>query len=110
VLGYEAAVVNGQLVNIAPKAGYDPIAWGPMYSGPGMWPRQGVYNVPPVLPSPALQRSYAPAAYGQSGAYPFPTPGSPETGNPWHPTKGPVIAGLLFLGGGLALLHFVHYR
>lgn len=108
-IGYEAAVVNGQLVNIAPKAGYDPIAWGPAYAGPGMWPRQGVYNVPPVLPAPSLQASMAPASYGQSGNYPFPT-ATDENGNPHSLTKSPVWWGFGFLAGGLALLHFVHYK
>lgn len=109
MLGYESAVVNGQLIPIAPRAGYDPIAFGPAYTGPNMWPRQGVYNVPPVLPSSALQASMAPASYGASGTTPFPTPYS-ETGNPWHPTKSPLVMGLAFLGGGLAMLHFVHFR
>jgi hypothetical protein len=111
VLGYESAVVNGQLVPIAPRAGYDPIAWGPAYSGPGMWPRQGVYNVPPILPSPGLQASMAPAAYGQSGSYPYPTPTQTNaSGSPWSLKHSPVVAGLIALGGGLALLHFIHYR
>lgn len=109
MLGYESAVVNGQLVPVAPKAGFDPIAWGPAYSGPGMWPRQGVYNVPPVLPSVGLQQSMAPASYGQSGTYPWPT-ATDENGNPWSLKKSPVIWGLGFLLIGLLLLHFVHYR
>lgn len=109
MIGYESVVVNGQLVPIAPKAGYDPIAFGPAYTGPGMWPRQGVYNVPPVMPSPALQLSAAPAAYGQSGSYPLPS-ASDNTGNPWSPTKGPVVFGIIALAGGLGLLHFVHYK
>ena len=109
MLGYESVVVNGQLIPIAPKAGYDPTAFGPAYTGPGMWPRQGVYNTPPVLPSAALQASMAPSSYGQSGAYPFPTQAG-ENGGVWHPTKGPVVAGIVFLAAGLGLLHFVHYR
>jgi len=109
MLGYESVVVNGQLVNVAPKQGYDPLAFGPVYTGPGMWPRQGVYNVPPVLPSPALQAAMPPVSYGQSGSYPFPTSGD-HNGSPWSFTKSPVIMGLLFLGGSLAMLHFVHYK
>lgn len=107
MIGYQSTVVNGQLVPIAPRAAFDPLAFGPAYTGPGMWPRQGVYNVPPVLPSPALQASMAPASYG--GTYPLPTATS-ETGNPFHPTKSPVLWGLGFLAAGLAGLHFIHYR
>lgn len=109
MIGYESAVVNGQLVNIAPMAGYSPIAFGPAYTGPGMWPRQGVYNVPPVLPSPGLQRSMAPASYGQSGQYPFPTPTN-DNGNPWSLTKSPVVWALAFLAVGLIMLYFIHYK
>jgi hypothetical protein len=109
MLGYESVVVNGQLVPIAPRQGYDPLAFGPAYTGPGMWPRQGVYNVPPVMPSMALQQSMAPASYGQSGQYPFPTMAS-ENGNPWSLKKSPVLWGVGFLVAGLGLLHYVHYK
>jgi hypothetical protein len=109
MIGYESVVVNGQLVPIAPRQGYSPLAFGPAYTGPGMWPRQGVYNVPPVLPSPALQASMAPASYGQSGSYGLPTM-QDENGSPWSFRKSPVIAGLISLTAGLGLLHFVHYK
>ena len=109
MLGYESAVVNGQLVPIAPKQGYDPLAFGAAYTGPGMWPRQGVYNVPPVMPAPSLQYSMAPASYGQSGTYPFPTAVGPG-GNPLHGTRSPVLWAAGFLAAGLGLLYFVHYK
>ncbi len=88
-LGYESEVVNGQLVNVAPKAAYDPLIFGQMFATGGMWPRQGVYNVPPVLPS-------------------FPSATS-ERGNPFHLTKSPLWWALGFLVFSLAMLHFVHF-
>lgn len=107
--GYESMVVNGQLVPVAPRAAFNPIVWGPAYSGPGMWPRQGVYNVPPVLPSPEMMAAQPPASYGATGTYPFPTNAS-HTGNPFHLTKSPVwwvLGGLVFT---LFMLHAVHYK
>ena len=109
MLGYGSAVVNGQLVNIAEKAPYDPLIFGQAYTGPGMWQRQGVYNVPPVLPSPGLQSSMAPTAFGATGTYPFPTAAGPD-GSPFHPTKSPLWWGLDFLVAGLAILHFIVYK
>lgn len=110
MLGYESEVVNGQLVNVAPAAAYDPIIFGAMYTGPGAWPRQGVYNVPPVLPSPANMSAMAPAAYGGSTVTTTAIPTtSSETGNPYHLTKSPVLwaVGLLVLS--LLMLHYVHF-
>src|SRR5258707_540277 len=72
-IGYESEVVNGQLVNVAPKAAYDPLIFGQMFATGGMWPRQGVYNVPPVLPSAEGQASMTPEAFGATGTYPFPS-------------------------------------
>lgn len=106
-LGYTSEVINSQLVNVAPKAAYDPVIFGAMYTGPAMWPRQGVYNVPPVLPSPDLQSTMAPTSYGVA-TYPFPTATS-ETGNPFHLTKSPVIWVLVFLVFSLFMLHKVHW-
>lgn len=109
MIGRGSAAVNDQLVPVPVLSAYSPIAFGPAYTGPGMWPRQGVYNTPPVLPSAALQGAMAPASYGQSGAYPFPTYAN-ENGNPWSLKKSPVLWAFGFLAVGLALLHFVHYR
>lgn len=108
MLGYETQVVNGNMVNVAPGAGYDPVIFGQAYTGPAMWPRQGVYNVPPVLPSGAIQASAAPSSYGYSGV-PLPTQSS-EKGNPYHPTKSPLVMALLFLGAGILMLQFIHYK
>jgi len=105
MLGYETSVVNGQMVNIAPGAGYDPIIFGQAYTGPSYWPRQGVYNVPPVLPSGALQSSMAPASYGYTGT-PLPSAGS----NPFSPTKSPLWMALGFLIVGILMLQHIHYR
>ena len=114
MLGYESAVVNGQLVNVAPKQGFDPLTFGQAYTGPGMWPRQGVYNVPPVLASAGLQSSMAPAAMGQGpGNMPngnqVPTALS-EAGSPFHPTKSPLRWALGFLVIGLLMLQYIHFK
>lgn len=108
MLGYETAVVNGQMVNTAPSAGYNPIIFGQAYTGPAYWPRQGVYNVPPVMPSGALQGSMAPAQYGFTG-FPVPT-ATDENGSPFSPTKSPLWMGLIFLIGGILMLQHIHYR
>jgi hypothetical protein len=108
-LGYGTAVVNGQMVNVAERAAYDPLVFGQAYTGPGMWQRQGVYNVPPVLPSPAMQASMAPGAFGATGTYPYPTAAS-EKGNPFHPTKSPLWMGIGGLAFALFFLHFIVYK
>lgn len=109
MIGYESAVVNGQLVNIAPKAAFDPLIFGAMYTTGGMWPRQGVYNVPPVLPSASLQAAAAPESYGSSGSYPYPS-ASDEQGSPFSMTKSPLWWALGFLVVSLLMLHFIHYK
>lgn len=106
-VGYGSAQVNSQLVNVAPRAGYDPIIFGQAYTGPAYWPRQGVYNVPPVMPSASLQGSMAPASFGYSG---FPVPSSNANDNPFHPTKSPLWIALLFLIVGVLMLQYIHYK
>lgn len=107
MIGYSSTVANSQLIPIAPRQSYDPLTYGQAFTGPAFWPRQGVYNVPPVMPSAATANSMAPAAIGASGVtLPSSMSGS---GNPFHPTKSPLIMALLFLGGGLLLLQYVHY-
>lgn len=108
MIGYGSTVVNGQLIPIPVKSAFDPLTFGQAYTGPAYWPRQGVYNVPPVLPSGALAASMAPAAYGASGT-PLPTPTSPS-GNPFHPTKSPLWWGLGFLIIGILMLQHIHYK
>ena len=113
MLGYETEVVNGQMVNVAPAAAYDPIIFGAMYTGPGAWPRQGVYNVPPVLPSPESMSGMAPAAYGGGGSGPLGSDAIPTatstTGNPFHLTKSPVIWAIALLIFALLMLNYVHF-
>lgn len=107
-LGYETAVVNGQMVNVAPQAGYDPLVFGPAYTGPGMWMRQGVYNVPPMMPSGALQGAQTPSSYGwTSPTLPSATDGA---GSPFSPTKSPLWVALLFLIVGILMLQHIHYK
>ena len=112
MIGYESQVVNGQLINVAPGQGYNPLTFGAMYTGPGMWPRNGVYNVPPVTPSPGTWEGSDMTSGSAGGGQPHPTAGSiTKNGNTnyFSPTKSPLIWALLFLGGGLALLNWVHY-
>lgn len=106
MLGYESAVVNGQMIPIAPKQGFDPLTFGQAYTGPARWPRQGVYNVPPVLPSAGMQASMPPELYGST--YQRPTAMS-ENGSPFHPTKSPLWWGLGFLIVGILMLQHIHY-
>ena len=108
MIGYGSAVVNGQLVNVAPQQAFNPLTFGQAYTGPGMWPRQGVYNVPPVMPSAGSQASMAPSAYGASNP-PMPTAAS-ETGNPFSLTKSPLWWGLGFLVAGILMLQHIHYK
>lgn len=113
MIGYGSAAVNDQLVPIPVMAAFHPLAFGPTYTGPAMWPRQGVYNVPPILPSPDMQASMPASAYGatpgEDGTYDAPTALS-TSGSPWHITKSPLIWALLFLVVGLAGLHFIHFK
>lgn len=108
-IGYSSAVVNSQLIPIVPKAAYDPLIFGAEFATGGMWPRQGVYNVPPVLPSPELQAEMAPGSYGATGTYPYPTATS-DSGNPFHLTKSPLWWALGFLVLALAGLYFIHWK
>lgn len=113
MLGYGSVGVNDQLIPVPVRAAYNPLVFAQAYTGPGFWPRQGVYNVPPVLPSPEMQASMAPAAYGQGPGGAGYNPGTSamsESGNPWHLTKSPLIWAILFLVVGLAGLHFIHMR
>lgn len=108
-IGYGSAAVNAQLVPVPVRSAFDPLTFGQAYTGPAYWPRQGVYNVPPVLPSGALQSSMAPASYGGVGASATPTASSP-TGNPFHPTKSPLVFALVFLFAGILMLQHIHYK
>lgn len=117
-LGYESAVVNGQLVPFAPAQAFSPLTYGASLSGPGFWPAGGQYTVPPLLPSATAltgRNSYAPdmgeGGNGSVDGQPVPTAGSVKNGkaNWFHPTKSPVLWAFGLLGLSLFLLHKVHY-
>jgi hypothetical protein len=106
-------MVNDQLVNVAPGQAYAPLTFGAEYTGPGMWPRNGVFNVPPVVPSPADQAGMSPTQLGSGANYggtiPMPTMAS-ESGNTMHPTKAPTLWALGFLVIGILMLMYIHYK
>ena len=119
-VGFESQTVNGQLVNVAPGQGYSPLTFGAMYTGPGLWPRNGVFNVPPVTPSPGstgqggttttglTQANGSPSGTGAT----LPTSGTSNgaTANFMHPTKSPVLWAIGFLVFALFMLHKVHFK
>lgn len=109
MLGYGTAAVNNQLVPVPVRSAFDPLVFGQTYTGPAYWPRQGVYNVPPVLPAGSLQSSMAPASYGASGTTGFQVP-TANASNPYHPTKSPLVFALLFLTIGILMLQHIHYK
>jgi hypothetical protein len=120
-VGYESQQVNGQLVNVAPGQGYAPLTFGSMYTGPGMWPRNGVFNVPPVTPAPGSTGQGGTTATGlTAGAGSpsgdsspvLPTSGTSNgaTANFLHPTKSPVLWAIGFLALSLFMLHKVHFK
>jgi hypothetical protein len=111
MLGYETEVVNGVMVNVAPRAAYDPLVFAGAYSGPG-WPRQGVYDVPPVIPSADSSSGYAwsnPTGMGSGNAGSYPT-ATDEKGSPFSLTKSPLWWALGAVIGSLLFLHYVVYK
>lgn len=114
MLGYESQAVNDQLVNVAPGQAYAPTTFGSAYTGPGFWPRNGVFNVPPVVPSAAMQDGQAPSQTGvNAGASgtgsSLPTTQS-ETGNAFHLTKSPLVWALGMFIVGILMLQHIHYK
>lgn len=113
MLGYETQAVNSQLVNVAPGQAFAPLAYGSELSGPGYWPRNGVFNTPPVVPSPADQSGMSPTQLGSGanygGSIPMPSVAS-ETGNTFNLKKSPVVWGLGFFVIGVLMLMFIHYK
>jgi hypothetical protein len=114
-VGYETQQINSQLINVAPGQGYAPLTFGAAYTGPGFWPRNGVFNVPPVTPSPGTTGQGSTTMTGLTAANgsPSPTSGalnSDGTANYFHMGKSPLIWALLFLGVALLALHKVHYQ
>lgn len=113
MLGYESQAVNDQLVNVAPGQAYAPLTFSNEFVGPGFWPRNGVFNVPPVVPSPADQGGMAPTQLGSGANYggtmPMPSVAS-DTGNVFHPKHSPLLWALGFLVAGLLMLQYIHYK
>jgi len=114
-VGYESQIVNGQLVNVAPGQGFAPLTFGAQYTGPGYWPRNGVFNVPPVTPAPGSTGQGGTTITGVTLANgsPSPTAGSVNSEgnvNYFHATKSPLLWAVGFLALGLFMLHKVHFR
>jgi hypothetical protein len=116
-VGYESQVVNGQLVNVAPGQGFAPLTFGAEYTGPGFWTRNGVFNVPPVTPSPGTTGQGGTTVTGLTSANGSPSPmpsAAAITGsgkfNFFHPTKSPLVLALVFLAVSLFMLHKVHFK
>lgn len=114
-VGYESAIINSQLVNVAPGQGYSPLTFGAQFTGPGFWPRNGVFNVPPVTPAPGTTGQGGVTATGLSagnGSPSLPSAGeaTPAGPNFMHPTKSPVLWAIGFLVISLFMLHKVHFR
>jgi len=105
MIDWGSNVVNGQLVPQPPSSAFFPLTMGAQYRGPGMWPRQGTYQVPPVTPTPALASQMGQSALGNGGS-PDLTGGGASL---FHPTKNTIIFGFGSLVLGLFMLHYIHY-
>lgn len=109
-------VVNGQLVPRTPASSVFPLVFSAEYTGPGVWPKQGTFQVPPVVPGAYVQSQTAPGAVGNaaSGGAGFSGQVAPTnasmSGNPWHPTHGIIVFAFLFLVVSLFGLHYIHWR
>ncbi len=113
--GYETSQINSQLLNVAPSQAFSPLTYGAAYTGPGFWPRNGVYNVPPVTPSPGTTGQGGTTTTGltASNGSPSPTAGALTASggaNYFHMGKSPLVWALLFLGLSLLMLHKIHYK
>ena len=116
--GYESQVINGQLVPVAPGQGFTPLTFGSMYTGPGMWPRNGVFNAPPVTPAPGTTGQGGTTATGVTAGNGSPSGAAPTAGkqngdgtvNFLHPTKSPIAMAIIFMVVGLFFLHKVHWK
>lgn len=103
MIDWGSNVVNGQLVPQAPTSAFFPLTMGAQYRGPGMWPRQGTYQVPPVVPSPANAPQIAPSSMGRG-----PDTGDSSSGS-FHPTRGTILFAFGALVVGLFMLRYIHY-
>jgi hypothetical protein len=105
-LGYESAVINGQLLSVAPGQAINPLSFGQSYAGSQMWPNQGVYQIPPVMPSPTAAATTNPASYG---SITLPT-ATDSSGSPFSITKGPIWFWLICGVIGFLLLRYIHFH
>jgi hypothetical protein len=105
--------VNGQLVPRAPSSAFFPLVFSSAFTGPAMYPKQGTYQVPPVLPNAGYAATAAPGQFGNAAGGGFASGITPtsmsETGNPWHPTKSPLLFSFFALVIGLFMLHYIHW-
>src|SRR5215472_5100900 len=107
--------VNGQLVPRVPSSAVFPLVFSGMETGPAFYPKQGTFQVPPILPNAySVNNSLAAGQFGNAtpmvggSSAVMPTAQS-ETGNPFHPTKSPVLFAFLALVAGLFMLHYIHW-
>lgn len=107
--------VNGQLVPRTPASAVYPLVFSAEYTGPGVWPKQGTYQVPPVVPGAYQQAAGAPGAFGTAsggvmGTQETGPTNASEGGNPWHPTKGIIVFAFVFLALSLFGLQYIHWK
>lgn len=109
MLGYGSDAINGQLVGVRTRDGYNPITYGPVVNvNPST-----VTAVPPSLGP--LGGTAGGSSY--TGGDATDTAGASNTANaaysaahPWDFKRSPVLMAILFLAIGLIGLHFVHWR
>lgn len=109
-INWGSNTVNGQLVPQPPSSAFFPLTMGAQYRGPGYWPRQGSYQVPPVVPSAAMAAQMSPNSQGSGTAQGSVTTGPPmSSASPWHPFNGTIMFAVGALVLGLFALHYIHY-
>ena len=114
-ISWGSDAVNGQLVPRTPASAIFPLVFSAEYTGPGVWPKQGTYQVPPVVPGSYQQSVGAPGSFGTAaGSQGVTSAGLGPTnasmgGNPWHPTKGIIVFAFLFLVISLFGLQYIHW-
>lgn len=112
MISWGSDAVNGQLVPRTPASAIYPLTFSAEYTGPGVWPKQGTYQVPPTIPAVYQRNVGAPGAFGNaaSGVVGGGPTVEDEKGNPFHPTKGIIVFAFLFLVVSLFGLQYIHWR
>lgn len=105
MIDWGSNAVNGQLVPQAPSSAFFPLTMGAQYRGPGMWPRQGSYQVPPVIPNRQMASQMSPNATGGDDTH----ASMSQSANAFHPTQGTILFGFGALIAGLFMLNYIHY-